>query len=347
MELVSERQPPAGPEGPAPRPTAPDPDGHPCPPDGATVLPSPWSAVVFARNEATQLAGTLQALSACVGAVPLHLTVILNGATDGSDAVAIAAARASGLACRVYAIPFADKSHAINCFLHSLRPPAETYFFVDGYAAVHPDALTLLAEALARRPHAHAAAAVPSTGRSAAALRRAMLDSPGLHGSLFALRRPFVERLVATGLRLPIGLYRGDGLLGAIVQHDLDARGSPWDTARIAVQPEASWWAPRSKIWSPSDLRRQWQRMIRQAQGRMESRAIREVIRQGGFTALPATVQELVLGWIAQDPAGRVPRPWRDPMETLALRALRRWAAPAEEALQPILLFERAGASPA
>lgn len=298
--------------------------------------------VVIARNEADLLPGCLRALTASDGHAQLHLTCILNGTTDASDSVAIEVMRRSGLACRLYTIPHADKSNAINCFLHDLRPDAETYFFVDGYASVRPDALALLADALTRRPHAHAAAAVPSTGRSATALREAMVASPGLHGSLFALRRGFVEQVVAAGIRLPVGLYRGDGLIGSLVMHDLDARSSPWDPSRVAVQAAATWSAARLRPWRPGDIRKQLYRMLRQAQGRIESAAIREVIYAGGFGALPADVGALLALWLARDPGARTPVPWRDPAGSLALRALRRRRVPSAADLQPTLAWSSA-----
>lgn len=309
-------------------------------PDRDATATHRWSAVVVARNEAESLPSCLRALSAAVGPSPLHVTLLLNGSTDTSVSVAIAAARAAGVPCRIYAIPQADKSNAINCFLHELRPPAETYFFVDGYASVFPDALTLLAEALTRHPEANAAAAVPSTGRSAASLRQAMIASPGLHGSLFALRGRFVDRLVQAGIRLPVGLYRGDGLLGAMVMHDLDPQACPWDPSRVVVEPSASWSAPQLHPWRVRDLNRQIQRMIRQAQGRMESAAIREVIYSGGFTALPADVGALLLAWLARDPAARTPRAWRDPLGALAVRALQHRKLPAPASLRPTLLWQ-------
>ncbi|HEY8609795.1 MAG TPA: glycosyltransferase [Roseomonas sp.] len=293
-----------------------------------------WSAAVFARNEAASIGDCLRAL-ARAGAT--EATVIVNGSTDGSVTVAADAMRQSGLPGRVYEIAFADKSNAINQYLHVLRPAAEMHVFTDAYAAVSPDSLRRLSARLAD-PQALAAAAVPDSGRSAAAIRQGMMASPGLHGSLFALRGDFVERLAASGLRLPLGLYRGDGLLGSFVMHDLDALGNPWGPPRIAVEPEARWKTRPLRPWRPADLRRHWHRLLQQGRGRLESAAIRHAIYAGGFGALPATTERLVLDWLDARPDA-APDARRDPLAAIALRRIRRAGpAPGEDALRPRLV---------
>jgi hypothetical protein len=299
-----------------------------------------WSIAVFGRNEAGSIGDCLRAIARAGQGHAPHVTVLLNGTTDGSQALAGEALRAEGLAGCVYDIPHGDKAHAVNLFLHELRPRAGTYFCVDAYARVRPDALRLLAASLERQPKALAAAAVPSTGRSAPALRRMMQEHSGLHGSLFALRGDFVDRLVAAGLRLPLGLYRGDGLLGAFVLHDLDAQHGGWDTGRIALTPEASWTTPEWQPWRWRDLRRQVRRMVQQGRGRLESAAIRSIIYDGGgFTGLPPQADAMVLDWIAADPAARIPAARRDPFARIALARLRQAAPPSPDALRPRLVM--------
>lgn len=299
------------------------------------------SVAIFARNEAARIGPCLRALGKSCGIARPHVMVLLNGTEDGSAAAAVAALCETDLAGCVIDIAHGDKSHAMNVFLHRLRPPAALYVLVDGYAEVRPHALARLAEHLARAPAAMAAAAVPSTGRSAHALRRSMLEDPGLHGSLFALRGSFVERLTAAGLRLPRGLYRGDGLLGSMVLHDLDALGGGWEPARIAVAPDASWITPPGRPWRWRDLRRHLHRLQRQARGRLEMAALRDVLYREDFSGLPGDARRMVLDWIAADPS-RAPRLWRDPLACLALAHLRQPSIePSPEALEPRRLFER------
>ncbi|WP_431282444.1 glycosyltransferase [Humitalea sp. 24SJ18S-53] len=297
-----------------------------------------WSVAVFARNEAANLPACLHALARAGLGPRGHVTVLLNGCSDASPTVAAEALRAEDLAGRVFAIPQGDKANAVNAFLHALRPAASTYFFVDGYAAVAPDALRRLDQSLRDKPVANAAAAVPSTGRSAEALRRSMVAYPGLHGSLFALRGSFVDRIVADGLRLPVGLYRGDGLLGSFVMHDLDSATGGWLNERLEVNLDATWVSPHLRPWRWQDLRRHWYRLVQQARGRLQWAALCEAIYPAGFTALPADADAAALRWIDAAPAQRAPRPWRDPFAAVALRRMRR--APPWGDLTPRLVAE-------
>ena len=282
-----------------------------------------WSAVVLARNEAAGIEGCLRALAEAGRGQRLHVTVLLNGTSDDSARLAARAMRDTAQHGHIYTVAEPDKAHAINLFLHHLRPAAATYFFVDGYAAVAPDALTLLDGALQTHPEALAAAAVPSQGRSAARLRDAMVRAPGLHGSLFALRGSFVGRIAALGLRLPRRLYRGDGLIGSFVLHDLDAVAGGWRPERIVVEPRATWHAAPLRPWHWSDLRRHARRLVQQGRGRLQNAALKDAIYPAGFSNLPEDADAQTLEWVAAAPASRRPRPWRDPFAALALRSMR------------------------
>ncbi|MCR0985118.1 glycosyltransferase [Roseomonas populi] len=302
-----------------------------------------WAAAVFGRNEAAFIAGCIRALARAGEGRDLHVTVLLNGTTDASAALASAALHEAGLRGRVFLIPQADKANALNQFIHALRPRAETGFFVDAYAVVEPDALYRLAAGLREHPKAQAAAAVPSTGRSAAALRRRMRVEPGLHGSLFALRGGFLDRIAAAGLRLPLGFYRGDGLIGSLVMHDLDAARGGWRPERLLVEERATWSAPRLNPLRWQDARRHWHRLIQQGRGRLQWAALRDTLyaadgAAGGFGAMPHNADRQVLEWIARAPAVREPRPWRDPFAALALRRMRR--APPWGDLMPHLVSD-------
>lgn len=303
------------------------------------ATPSPpvqWAAVVFARNEAGSIAGCIAALAAAGrGVADLDIAIILNGTGDDSAGRAAAALRAAGRPGRIWAIEEGCKANAFNQYVHRLRPAARTYFFIDGYAAVAEDALRRLAAALDAAPMAQAAAATPSTGRSAARLRAHMIREPGLHGSLFALRGTFVQRIAQAGFRLPLRMYRGDGLIGSMVLHDLDTADGGWRPERIVVEPGATWRAPDLRPWRARDLRRHWNRLVQQARGRLQWGAVRAAIYPGGYAALPADADDSALRWMAAAP-GRQPAFWRDPMGALAMARMR--AQPSAGRLSPELL---------
>lgn len=306
--------------------------------------PVDCAIAVFAYNEAAYLPRCLDALARAGQGQATDVTVVLNGSTDASPEVAMAAMRRLGLRGRIALIPQADKSNALNQYIHRLRVPAPLHAFVDAYAAITPDSLRLLAQALRDTPEANGAAAVPSTGRSAALLRQQMQEQPGLHGSLFMLRGGFVERMAAKGLRLPLNFYRGDGLLSSLLLHDLDAHGGDWQPRLIVVEPRATWEGPVLRPWRWSDLRRYWRRQLQQARGRLQWPALRQAIYNpagGGFASMPPEADALTLSWLAEAPAERSPRWWRDPFGAMALRRMRQTPPPPpEERLLPRVLME-------
>jgi hypothetical protein len=298
-----------------------------------------WSIAVFARNEAAVLGPCLASLAAAAAGRDAVVTLVLNGTTDNSAAELEALVREAGIAIDVQQIAFGDKSNALNQFIHVLRPQAQTYFFVDAYAMLDRGALAALDRQLADNPQANAAAAVPSSGRTAAATRAAMVKTPALHGSLFALRGTFVERLAAAGLRLPVGLYRGDGLIGSFIVHNLDAMGHPWTPALVTVAPEATWTVKPLSMLKRRDVRRRLARLLRQGRGSLEDAAIKESVYHQGFAGLPQYADRMILDWIAGDPAARTPTLRRNPLGWLAAAALRSPRQPNDQALAAHRLF--------
>lgn len=301
-----------------------------------------WSIAVFARNSADMLGPCLEGLAAATAGRKARITVLLNGNGDKSGDVVRAFARGASVDVEVQEIAFGDKSNAWNQFIHRVRPDARTYFFVDAYAVPAAGALAALDTALRNAPGASAAAAVPSSGRSAAATRASMIRTPALHGSLFALREEFVRRVAASGLRLPAGLYRGDGLIGSLVVNDLDGRTFAWKLDLIAVAPDATWTVtPASTLRRPQQI---WNRLIRQARGRMEDAAIKERTYHIGFEHLPRYADRMIADWIEADPATRRPSLRGDPLGWLAVRKLRPLSEPGDRALEARRLFlSRAG----
>lgn len=290
------------------------------------------SIAVFARNEAASLADCLEALDHAVEGLSATFTVVLNGTTDASAATVDAFAATSRHKVQVFDIPFADKSNAWNQYVHALAPAAALHVFVDAYARVTPGAVRALATTLAEHPFAHAAAALPSCGRSAAAQRAQMRRSPSLHGSLHALRGDFLDRIRAAGIRLPVGLYRGDGLIGSLAVHDLDALANRWNTDRIALAEEATWQVPPLVPWRPRDLRRLWNRRIQQARGQLEDAALKAFIYSGNFAGLPVFADQMLVAWLERNPAALQ---GRSLFRRLALARMAHPRSPATALLEP------------
>jgi hypothetical protein len=307
-------------------------------------MPAAVSVAVFARNEAAGLQDCLRALDVALDGLDAGITVVLNDTTDHSAGAVRRFAGSSPHPVRLFEIRFGDKSNAWNQYVHALAPAALMHVFVDGYAVMTPDAVRDLAAALAENPQAHAAAALPSCGRSAPAQRAAMRRSPSLHGSLHALRGAFLDRVRAAGIRLPVGLYRGDGLIGSLVVHDLDAQANPWDTGRIALAEAATWTVAPLSPFRPRDLRRLWNRRIQQARGGFEDAALKECIYSGNFGALPRFADRMVADWLRRNPAALQ---GRSPFPRLARARLASPRAPSAALLEATRVPIGPGAEPA
>ncbi len=291
---------------------------------------------MFCQNESARIGACIASIAAAVRGRRACVTILVNGSTDGSARLALEALRAARLDARVFTIAHADKSNAINRSLYELRQRAGLEVFLDGYSIIDPRSVAALEHALAETPFASAATGIAGVGRTMTRATAETMVGGVLHGQLHALRSAFLDRLVSAGLRLPIGLYRGDGLLGSMVCHDLDPVANPWDDLRIKGAAEAIYRIPRLSPFRPADVARQYRRKIRQMRGTLETEAIKAIVNALGYQALPRYADDMIADWLAHHPIP--PTPLLDrPFMTLALRHHARARHPSEDALRPVL----------
>ena len=291
-----------------------------------------WTVAIFSSRE------TLALLSSSVDAVltatsgrETAIDVIVNGGRTlakeaGSYIESIHVGERAARLMRVWHVRVADKSHAWNQYLHEIWPGSDIGFFIDGYVQVMPDALRMISEGLESAPRALAASGVPTVGRSAKALRDQLLREGGVHGNLYAVRGSVLGHLRDVGFRLPLGIYRTDPLLIAVICFGLDPSTNEWDINRIFVHPQATWRFRSLNWWNPGDLRVHFNRVMRQAQGELENLAVREhlAIQTNPPQGLPRTASELVGNWISSFPETARRTFVRNPLCLLAAHNLRR-----------------------
>jgi glycosyltransferase involved in cell wall biosynthesis len=297
-----------------------------------------WNVAVFCRNERASITSCIESLAQASRTRRALVTLIVNGSTDDSAAAALAAARNCGVAIAVYAIPLGDKSNAMNRFYYDLRESAAFYFFVDAYVSITPSSLSELEHCLTTRPEVVAATGIALNGRTMQ-LRslRTLAEGGQLHGQLHALRASFIDRLVARKIRVPIGLYYGDGLLGSMAMHDLDPLNIAWEPKRIGSRPGAGYEFPVLSPLRPRDLKRQFNRKTRQMRGQLENLAIRSIVYRAGYEALPEYADDMIRTYLASNPVPRAAATDRI-FQTLALRQVRAARRPDSARLQPTLL---------
>lgn len=264
-------------------------------------------AIFTARESLATLLRTIAAAERASADVASTIDVVVNGnralALDAAESMRSRAGTADH-ALRVWSVALGDKAHAWNQYVHTLAPQADVCCLIDGYARVEPGALAALDAALAAHPEAWGASGVPSVGRSAAKLKAAMLEEAGLHGNLYALRGTLIDRIRASGFRLPLGIYRNDSLLGAALCFSFDPAAHAWNPLRIVVSPDATWDYDPLNWWRVADLVAHFKRTVRQAQGVVENFAVRQHLGRERRTpeSLPATTAELVGAWIKNHP---------------------------------------------
>ncbi len=262
--------------------------------------PCDISVAVFCHNEAARIGACLASIAAAGRGFRLGVTVIANGTTDASISRAKAAIEAAKLPAHIYAIPHGDKSNAINHSFYELRQKAKLHVFIDAYAIIAANSFSGFAAMLSSHKEAVAATGVAGNGRTMAAATEETLREGGrLHGQLHAFRPSFLDRLTAEGLFLPIGLYRGDGLLGSMACHDLEPLTNPWDGSRIKGTVEAVYEIPRLSPLRPGDVKRQYRRKLRQMRGLLENAALQSIIYTQGFAGLPHYADEMINEWVA------------------------------------------------
>jgi len=291
-----------------------------------------WSIAIFSSRESLDtLVGSVGAVLGATTDAIATIDVVVNGNQALSSDIAryVEALRPGDRAAtlmRVWYIPVADKAHAWNQYLRDIWEKSDVAFFVDGYTQVMPDALQLISEGLRAKPNALAASGVPSIGRSSSVLREQMLREGGLHGNLFAVRGDVLEQMRTIGFQLPVGMYRVDGTLGAVICFALDPAKNDWDPSRVLVHPRATWLFNPLNWRSAAHVRAHFNRVMRQAQGVLENLAVREhlAIQKRAPQDLPRTSAELVLTWIRSFPLAAAKAFVKNPICLIAAHRLRR-----------------------
>lgn len=313
-------------------------------------MTAPSTVAVFSSRESPAiLQKTITAVASAQYEGPLQLDVVVNGNMPLAAEVCSwarrrpTAPRDAFSRLRVWHIALGDKAYAFNHYLHSIwQHQADVAYFVDGYVRPLPDAFQNLRRSLHENPDALGATAVPSVGASARKLREELVHHGGLHGNLFALTGGVVADLQRRGFSLPLGLYRVDSTLGAVLCFRLNPAEHEWDPLAIAVCESASWDNDTLAWYKLTHIQTQLRRTLRQFRGRLENAAVRKhlAVDRKLPEELPATVEDLVLSWYSTCGAQERQRTLTNPFHTLALRKIRNGRNEQRLLAQPTLLCD-------
>jgi glycosyltransferase involved in cell wall biosynthesis len=252
--------------------------------------------MVLAHNEEEKIVPCLGSIFACEPEVQPDVYVMANGCTDRTEELVKQFAKLQPTV-HLVSIPLGDKNNAWNVFVHETAardcPDCDVYFFMDGDARVAPGSFGAMARALEVDMHAHAASAVPGSGRSMRKDRDEILKRRGLVANLYALRRPFVKALQERNVRLPLKLEGDDGLLGALIKWDLDPKGKAWDDSRIHPCAEAAFLFDPVPVNRLDEWPKYWRRLVRYGRRAFEFQILGPLLSANGLAAMPRDIQEL------------------------------------------------------
>lgn len=297
-----------------------------------------WAAAVFGRNEEARVEQCVESLARASRGMRMHVSVFVNGSSDRTAERAVEELRKNGLPGNVYKIEYPCKWNAMNAFIHDLRPKARMYAFVDATAFVDPASLNACVEKFNQKPELLVIGGLPKNGRGAQRARDTMLKNGGGMSQFVVVTRKLLDDLVRRGRKIPIGLYRGDGVLSGYIVHETNGkihREPRQERVGCTLSVEYSI-SPLSPFnWH--DIKIYYNRLVRQARGRIENQAWNSIIWSHGFDALPRFADELILQWL-KDHAPRKEGPVGRFFIWQALRRARKWKKPGEEDLVAVLI---------
>lgn len=320
--------------------------------DSVAVTPNAsmqCSVILFSSRETrAELLASVRHAARSAHQVGGEVDIIVNGNQALADAMVNSpalndVAQTEQTPVRLWYLELGDKAHAWNEAIYRIAPCADAHVFVDGYVRLDQESVQSLCEALIEQRSALAASGIPRAGRSSAGLARTLREQGGLHGNLYALSGTAVLRLRHLGFKLPLGIYRNDGMLGAALAFGLDFHSRQWlPKERIALPKSAGWDITPLRWWNVFHVAVQLRRRLKQAQGEFETAAYRELfaVRQLAFGAVPATATALVNEWMARCPIDFRRLSRRSLWNRRAARqfaSMRDWSLARRE---PILLFD-------
>lgn len=255
-----------------------------------------WPVMVLAYNEERHIGACLDSIFAACPQHALEVFVMANGCTDSTEDVVREYSRTRP-EVRLVSIELGDKCNAWNVFVHETVPAhcadREVYFFADGDARVVAGSFSAMFRALEENPLAHAASAVPASGRNAEHDRREILADHGLVANLYSLRGSFVDRLRTLSVRIPLKLEGDDGLIGALIKWDLAPERQGFDNNRVVPCVDAAFEFESMSPTRPGDWKLYWKRAVRYGRRRYEFQLLGAELKAHGISAIPADITEL------------------------------------------------------
>lgn len=176
---------------------------------------------------------------------------------------------------RLWSLGLGDKANTWNTYFHRIWNGEDLVFFIDGYVRLQPCSLLRLMQSIKTEPRSFGGTGVPTAGRSAIQIRTSMLSNGGFHGNFCCIRGKVISELRKKKINIPLGLYRVDSLVGAILYFGLNPKENEWKTYRIVVDGSATWDVDTKHWWRWTDVKAKLNQSERQLRGMVENSAVK------------------------------------------------------------------------
>lgn len=250
------------------------------------------SVAVFAHNEATRIEACLVSLQHSGLGASDTIFVLINGATDDTEAIVTRMA-AQDARIRPVTLTLGDKANAWSYYVnHLVSPDTQLHVFVDGDVRVSPNAIHAIRARLNEHPEALAASTLPKGGRTAHTWSKRVLREHGMPGNFYALSGDTLTRIKALSANIPVGMIGDDSLLRWLILNDFSPNGSVV-RSRIRPVPEAHFEYTSIPWINWRGLRALFARQMRYQLRDLQMNLLQRHLRTFGLSAMPRRIDSL------------------------------------------------------
>lgn len=182
-----------------------------------------YNIVMFAYNEAHNIANSIRSIHTSVGKHLGQFFVIANGCTDNTAAVAEKIKRDLDFSqMHVIDIAIGDKCNAWNTYIHEYSGDHALHFFVDADVIFSENVFEqLYAKSQSALPETNAIAGLPLSGRNKDFYESLVKERHCIFGNLYGLTYRMINLIKSKSFRLPKGLNWIDSFITKAINTDL------------------------------------------------------------------------------------------------------------------------------
>ena len=238
----------------------------------------PVNLVIFSSRE--NISTISKTISCAIKAVPdgSFVDVLVNGNQELAEQIDLWVSQNMRFVnhLSIWYIPLSDKGNAWNQHIHKIWRNNMNSIYMDGYVRLSRNDICALSETLRCKKSALGTSGVPTVGKSAKVIRQTMHKDGGFHGNLCAIKLEALNQLRDRNIRIPLGMYRVDSIMGAYLSFNLDNKIFAWDPHQyLPVTSTATWENEEKKWYRWRDVFAWIKRRNRQAKGKFENAAVK------------------------------------------------------------------------